>query len=61
MKAAIISLGSKSSVMVAEAMQKYFDQAISGNWAYNPTQYENNEVPLSIMANRSHKRSASSI
>jgi ribonucleoside-diphosphate reductase alpha chain len=31
-------------------MQKYFDQAISGNWSYNPLQYENNEVPLSIMA-----------
>ena len=27
MKAALISLGSKSSVMTAEAMQKYFDQA----------------------------------
>ena len=26
MKAALISLGSKSSIMVAEAMQKYFDQ-----------------------------------
>ena len=31
-------------------MQKYFDQAISGNWSYNPKHYENNEVPLSIMA-----------
>jgi len=31
-------------------MQKYFDQAISGNWSYNPLQYENNEVPLSAMA-----------
>ena len=31
-------------------MQKYFDQAISGNWSYNPEQYEDNEVPVSIMA-----------
>ena len=31
-------------------MQKYFDQAISGNWSYNPTHYKNNEVPLSVMA-----------
>ena len=31
-------------------MQKYFDQAISGNWSYNPLQFENNEVPLSVMA-----------
>lgn len=32
-------------------MQKFFDQAISGNWSYNPTQFENNEVPMSIMMN----------
>ena len=31
-------------------MQKYFDQAISGNWSYNPEHYENNEVPVSVMA-----------
>ena len=31
-------------------MQKFFDQAISGNWSYNPENYENNEVPLSVMA-----------
>ena len=31
-------------------MQKFFDQAISGNWSYNPENYENNEVPVSIMA-----------
>ena len=30
-------------------MQKFFDQAISGNWSYNPLHYENNEVPLSVM------------
>ena len=31
-------------------MQKFFDQAISGNWSYNPEQYDNNEVPVSVMA-----------
>ena len=25
-------------------------KAISGNWSYNPENYENNEVPVSIMA-----------
>ena len=32
-------------------MQKFFDQAISGNWSYNPENYENNEIPVSIMVN----------
>ena len=31
-------------------MQKFFDQAISGNWSYNPEHYEDNEVPVSVMA-----------
>ena len=31
-------------------MQKYFDQGISGNWSYNPENYDNNEVPISTMA-----------
>ena len=31
-------------------MQKFFDQAISGNWSYNPENYEDNEVPVSVMA-----------
>ena len=30
-------------------IQKFFDQAISGNWSYNPTHFENNEVPMSVM------------
>jgi len=37
-------------INIVSVMQKYFDQAISGNWSYNPLQYENNEVPLSVMA-----------
>ena len=37
-------------INVVAMMQKYFDQAISGNWSYNPLKFENNEVPLSEMA-----------
>ena len=36
-------------INVVAVMQKFFDQAISGNWSYNPTHYENNEVPMSQM------------
>ena len=36
-------------INIVAAMQKFFDQAISGNWSYNPTHFENNEVPLSVM------------
>jgi len=31
-------------------MQKFFDQAISGNWSYNPEHFPDNEVPVSVMA-----------
>ena len=31
-------------------MQKFFDQAISGNWSYNPENYSDNEVPMQVMA-----------
>jgi ribonucleoside-diphosphate reductase alpha chain len=37
-------------IKIVAMMQKYFDQAISGNWSYNPLNYANNEVPLSVMA-----------
>jgi len=37
-------------INVVAVMQKFFDQAISGNWSYNPVNYENNEVPVSVMA-----------
>ena len=36
-------------INIVAVMQKFFDQAISGNWSYNPLHYENNEVPLSVM------------
>ena len=38
-------------INIVAVMQKFFDQGISGNWAYNPEHYPNNEVPLSVMAN----------
>lgn len=37
-------------INIVAVMQKYFDQAISGNWSYNPEHYEEGQVPLSIMA-----------
>jgi len=37
-------------INIVAVMQKFFDQAISGNWSYNPTQYPDNEVPVSVMA-----------
>jgi ribonucleoside-diphosphate reductase alpha chain len=36
-------------INIVAAMQKFFDQGISGNWSYNPTQFPNNEVPMSVM------------
>jgi len=37
-------------INVVSIMQKFFDQAISGNWSYNPENYTDNEVPVSVMA-----------
>ena len=37
-------------INVVAVMQKFFDQAISGNWSYNPENYADNEVPVSVMA-----------
>jgi ribonucleoside-diphosphate reductase alpha chain len=37
-------------INVVAVMQKFFDQAISGNWSYNPENYPDNEVPTSVMA-----------
>jgi len=37
-------------INVVAVMQKFFDQAISGNWSYNPEHYEGSEVPTSVMA-----------
>ena len=38
-------------IKIVAVMQKFFDQAISGNWSYNPAHYPDNEVPVSVMAN----------
>ena len=37
-------------INIVSVMQKFFDQAISGNWSYNPEHYPDNEVPVSQMA-----------
>ena len=38
-------------INIVAVMQKYFDQAISANWSYNPEHFEDGKVPLSVMAN----------
>ena len=40
----------KGYINIVSIMQKFFDQAISGNWSYNPENYPDNEVPVSEMA-----------
>ena len=42
--------GNTGYINIVAVMQKFFDQAISGNWSYNPQHYDNSEVPVSIMA-----------
>jgi ribonucleoside-diphosphate reductase alpha chain len=37
-------------INIVAVMQKFFDQAISGNWSYNPEKFEGAEVPTSVMA-----------
>jgi ribonucleoside-diphosphate reductase alpha chain len=44
-------LDNRGYINVVAVMQKFFDQAISGNWSYNPENYADNEVPVSVMAN----------
>ena len=34
-------------IKVVSTIQKFFDQAISGNWSYNPLNYPDNEIPIS--------------
>ena len=46
-----VEMGSnRGYINVVAVMQKFFDQAISGNWSYNPENYPDNEVPVSTMA-----------
>ena len=37
-------------INIVSVMQKYFDQAISGNWSYNPEHFTDGQVPVSVMA-----------
>ncbi len=34
---------------IVAVIQKFFDQTISGNWSYNPENYPDNEVPISVI------------
>tara|TARA_B110000459_G_scaffold9083_1_gene9366 strand:- start:206 stop:667 length:462 start_codon:yes stop_codon:yes gene_type:complete len=43
-------LNNDGYIKIVAVIQKFFDQGISGNWSYNPENYDNNEVPLSVMA-----------
>jgi len=42
--------GNTGYINIVAVMQKFFDQAISGNWSYNPEHYPDNEVPVSVIA-----------
>ena len=42
--------GNTGYINIVAVMQKYFDQAISGNWSYNPEHFEEGQVPISVMA-----------
>ena len=42
--------GNEGYINIVAVMQKYFDQAISGNWSYNPEQYEGGQVSIAQMA-----------
>ena len=42
--------GNSGYINIVSVMQKFFDQAISGNWSYNPEHYQDSEVPVSVMA-----------
>jgi len=35
---------------IVAALQKFFDQAISANWTYNPENYPDRKVPMSVVA-----------
>lgn len=38
-------------INIVAIMQKFFDQAISANWSYNPENYPNKEVPVTVIVN----------
>ena len=41
----------KGYIEITAVLQKFFDQAISGNWSYNPENFPDNKIPVSVMAN----------
>ena len=41
--------GNTGYINIVAVMQKYFDQAISGNWSYNPEHFEEGQVEISVM------------
>tara|TARA_Y100000031_G_C8043561_1_gene302848 strand:- start:193 stop:699 length:507 start_codon:yes stop_codon:yes gene_type:complete len=41
--------GPDGYLKIMAVLQKYVDQGISVNTSYNPTQYEDNKIPMSIM------------
>jgi ribonucleoside-diphosphate reductase alpha chain len=36
---------------IVAVMQKFFDQSISANWSYNPENYSDKRVPMSVVVN----------
>lgn len=36
---------------IVAVLQKFFDQAISSNWSYNPENYEDNKIPMKEIIN----------
>lgn len=36
---------------IVAVMQKFFDQSISANWSYNPENYPDKKVPMSVVVN----------
>jgi ribonucleoside-diphosphate reductase alpha chain len=42
-------VSNRGYINVVAVIQKFFDQAISGNWSYNPQNYSENQIPSSVM------------
>ncbi len=42
-------IGPDGYLKIMAVIQKYVDQGISVNTSYNPIQYEDNKIPMSIM------------
>jgi ribonucleoside-diphosphate reductase alpha chain len=42
-------VSNRGYINVVAVIQKFFDQAISGNWSYNPQNYSENQIPSSVI------------